>query len=184
VVRFYNLVMVHWFSHINLLVVPVTFRYPWLRHSSHPERTVVPTDVVRVSEPTVCTFELSVRVFIPLFILKKPKTPVLTFWTLVPESFGNFRKHVPLYIIAGSFGSVGGGGGGEGFYIRLWCGGRGMRFDRHSYPSDGCNVLWRRFVHGNRGGPTPVSGLHRSPVASPASPSPTPQNPCQTDWRT
>jgi len=60
-----------------------------------------------------------------------------------------------LYISAGSFGS--GGGGGEGFYIRLWCGGRGMQFDRHSYPSDGCNALWKWFVHENRGGPTPIT---------------------------
>jgi len=44
------------------------------------------------------------------------------------------------------------GRGGEGF----WCGGRGMQFDHHSYPLDGYNALWRRFVHGNRGGPTPV----------------------------
>jgi len=75
----------------------VTFGHPWLRHSSHPECAVVPTDVVRVSEPAVCTFRLSVRVFIPLPDVRKPKTPVLTFWTLVPKSFGNFRKHVPLY---------------------------------------------------------------------------------------
>jgi hypothetical protein len=50
----------------KILVVPVTFGHPWLHHSSHPERTVVPTDVVRVSEPAMCTFRLSVRVFIPL----------------------------------------------------------------------------------------------------------------------
>jgi hypothetical protein len=29
-----------------------------------------------------------------------------------------------------------GGGGGEGFYICLWCSGRGMRFDCHSFPWD------------------------------------------------
>ncbi len=34
-------------------------------------------------------------------------------------------------------------GGGEGFYIRLWCGGRRMRSDHHSSPSDGCDALWR-----------------------------------------
>jgi len=79
------------------LVVPVTFGQPWLCHSSHPERAVVPTDVVRISESAVCTLMLSVRVFTPLFDMRKPKTPVLTFWTLVPESFGNFRKHAPLY---------------------------------------------------------------------------------------
>jgi hypothetical protein len=50
----------------KILVVPVTFRHPWLRHSSHPERVVVPIDVVRVSEPAVCTLRLSVRVFTPL----------------------------------------------------------------------------------------------------------------------
>jgi hypothetical protein len=69
------------------------------------------------------------------------------------------------------------GGGGEGFYIRLWCGGRGMRSDCHSYLSNDYNALWRRFVHGNRGGPTLVTNWHRSPAVSPASPSPTPQNP-------
>jgi hypothetical protein len=80
-----------------ILVVPLAFGHPWLRHSSHPEHAVVPTDVMRVSEPAVCTLRLSVRVFTPLFDVKKPKTPVLTFWTLVPESFGNFRKRAPLY---------------------------------------------------------------------------------------
>jgi len=160
-----------WF--IDILVVPVTFGHPWLHHSSHPERAVVPTDVVRVSEPAVCTLRLSIRVFTPLPDVRKPKTLVMTFWTLVPESFGNFQNTL-FYITAGSFGS--GGGEGKGFYIRFWCGGRGMRSDRHSYPSDGYNVLWRRFVHRNYGGSTPVTNWHRSPAASPASPSPTPQN--------
>jgi hypothetical protein len=77
---------------IDRLVVSVTFGHSWLRHSSHLERAVVPPDVVRVLELAVCTLRLSVRVFTPL-----PKTPVLTFWTLVPESFENFRKHVLLY---------------------------------------------------------------------------------------
>jgi hypothetical protein len=83
--------------HIYILVVPVTFEHPWLRHSGHPEHAVVPTDVVQVSEPVVCTFRLSVRVFTPLPDMRKPKIPVLTFWTLVLESFGNFQKHVLLY---------------------------------------------------------------------------------------
>jgi len=54
------------------------------------------------------------------------------------------------------------GGGGEGFYIHLWYGGRGMQSDRHSFPSDGCDALWRSSLGctpgwcGNRGGPTPV----------------------------
>ncbi len=69
------------------------------------------------------------------------------------RKFWKFSKNTLLYITVGSFGSW---GGGEGFYIRLWCDGRGMRSNRHSYPSDGCNALWRQFVHGNRGGPTPV----------------------------
>jgi hypothetical protein len=43
-----------------ILVVPVTFGHPWLRHSSHPERAVVLIDVVRVSEPAVYTLRLSV----------------------------------------------------------------------------------------------------------------------------
>ncbi len=60
-------------------VVPVTFGHSWLRHSSHPKRAVVPTDVVRVSEPAMCTLRLSVRVFIPLPHMRKRKTPVLTF---------------------------------------------------------------------------------------------------------
>jgi hypothetical protein len=61
------------------LVVLVTFGHPWLRHSSHPERAVVSTDVVRVSKPAMCTLRLSVRVFTPLPDVRKPKTPILTF---------------------------------------------------------------------------------------------------------
>jgi hypothetical protein len=79
------------------LVVLVTFGHPWLRHSSHPERAVVSTDVVRVSKPAMCTLRLSVRVFTPLPDVRKPKTPILTFWTLVPKNFENFWKHAPLY---------------------------------------------------------------------------------------
>jgi len=75
----------------------MTFGHPWLRHSSHHEHVVVLTDVVQVSEPAVCTLRLSIRVFTPLSDVRKPKTPVLTFWTLVLESFENFRKHVLLY---------------------------------------------------------------------------------------
>jgi hypothetical protein len=75
----------------------MTFGHPWLRHSNHPERAVVSTDVVRVSELAVCTLKLSFRVFTLLPDVRKPKTLVLTFWTLIPESFGNFQKHVPLY---------------------------------------------------------------------------------------
>ncbi len=82
--------------HYNILVVPMTFGHPWLCHFNHPEHAVVSTDV-RVSEPAVCTLRLSVRIFTPLFNVRKPKTPVLTFWTLVPENFENFRKHAPLY---------------------------------------------------------------------------------------
>ncbi len=166
-----------WYNPYIILVVPVTFGHPWLRHSNHPERAVIPTDVVRVSESAVCTLRLSIRVFTPLLDVRKSKTPVLTFWTLVLESFGNFRKHVPLY---NRWFFRWWGGGREGFYICFWCGGRGMRSDRHSYPSDGCNALWRRFVHG---GSTLITDWHRSPAVSPASPSPTPQNPCQTDRR-
>jgi hypothetical protein len=126
---------------------------------------VVPTNVVRVSEPTVCTLRLSVRVFIPLpDESEKTQNPDSDILNLGSQKF--------LYIIVGSFGS-GGGGGGEGFYIRLWCGGRGMRSNRHSFPSDGCDALWRS-------GPGlytwPVRKPWWSPVASPASPSPTPQN--------
>jgi hypothetical protein len=47
-------------------------------------------------------------------------------------------------------------GGGEGFYIRLWCGGRRMRSDRHSFSSDSCDALWRS-------GP----GLYTWPVRQP-----------------
>jgi hypothetical protein len=60
-------------------VVPVTYGHPWLHHSSHLEHVVVPTDIVQVSKPTVCTLKLSIQVFIPLPDVKKPKTPVLTF---------------------------------------------------------------------------------------------------------
>jgi hypothetical protein len=48
-----------------------------------------------------------------------------------------------------------------------------MRSNCHSFPSDGCDALWRS-------GPGlytwPVRKLWWSPAASPASPSPTPQN--------
>jgi hypothetical protein len=63
----------------SILVVPVTFGHPWLRHSSHPEHAVVSTDVVRVLKPTVCTLRLLVWVFTPLPDMRKPKTLVLTF---------------------------------------------------------------------------------------------------------
>ncbi len=53
-------------------------------------------------------------------------------------------------------GGGGGGGAPQGWYIRLWCGGRGMRSDRHSFPSDGCDALWRS-------GP----GLYTWPVRKP-----------------
>jgi hypothetical protein len=43
-----------------ILVILVTFGHPWLRHSSHLERAVVLTDVVRVSKPAVYTLRLSV----------------------------------------------------------------------------------------------------------------------------
>jgi len=66
-------------ENIQVLVVPVTFGHSWLRHSSHLERAVVSIDVVRVSEPTVCTLRLSIRVFTPLLDVRKPKTLVLTF---------------------------------------------------------------------------------------------------------
>jgi len=62
-----------------ILVVPMTFGHPWLRHSSYPEHAMVSTDIVRVSEPAVCTLRLSIRVFTPLPDVKKPKTLVLTF---------------------------------------------------------------------------------------------------------
>jgi hypothetical protein len=53
----------------------MTFEHSWLRHSSHPERAVVLTNVVRVSELAVCTL----RLFTPLPNMRKPKTSVLTF---------------------------------------------------------------------------------------------------------
>ncbi len=125
---------------------------------------MVPTDVVRVSQPAVCTLRLSFRVFTPLPDgSEKTQNPGFDILDLGSRKF--------FYITTGSFG--GGGGGGEGFYIRLWCGGRGMRSDRHSFPSDGCDALWRS-------GPGlytwPVRKLWWSPAASLASPSPTPQN--------
>jgi len=88
---------------------------------------------------------------------EKTQNPGFDILNLSSRKFWKIFENTLLYITVDSFGSGGGGGGGEGFYIRLWCGGRGMRFDHHSYPSNGCNVLWRRFVHENRGGPTPVT---------------------------
>ncbi len=124
---------------------------------------MVPTDIVRVSKPAVCTLRLSVRVFSPLPD-ESEKTQNLG------SDILNLASRKFLYISAGSFNS---GGGGEGFYIRLWCSGKGMRSNCHSFPSDGCDALWRS-------GPGlytwPVRKLWWSPAASPASPSPTPQN--------
>jgi hypothetical protein len=152
----------------------ITLVGPTLRHLYPPHiktilwfSTVVPTDVVRVSEPAACTLRLSVRVFTPLPNgNEKTQNPGSDILNLGSQKF--------FYITASSFGSWGGGGGGEGFYIRLWCDGRGMRSDRHSFPSDGCDALWRS-------GPGlytwPVWKPWWSPAASPASPSPTPKTP-------
>jgi hypothetical protein len=61
------------------------------------------TDVVRVSEPAVCTLRLSVRVFTPLpDRSEKTQNPSFDILNLGSRKF--------LYITAGSFGS----GGGEG----------------------------------------------------------------------
>jgi hypothetical protein len=70
---------------------------------------VVPTDVVRISEPAMCTLRLSVRVFTPLpDRSEKTQNPGSDILNLGSQKF--------LYITANSFGSVGGGGGGgEGF---------------------------------------------------------------------
>ncbi len=101
---------------------------------------MVPIDVVQVSEPAVCTLRLSVQVFTPLpdggEKTQNPDSNILNLGSKVLE----ISENTLLYIIADSFGS---GGGGEGFYIRLWCGEREMRSDRHSFPSDGCDALWR-----------------------------------------
>ncbi len=156
------------------------------------------------SRPTLCGYQN--QPCVPLgyqsgYLLPHPtwENPKPQFWHFEPwfPKVLEISENTLLYITAGSFGSGGGGGGGgrvffkkiwfvggEGFYIYLWCGGRGMRSDHHSYPSNGCNALWRWFVHENRGDSTPVTNWHRSPVASPTCPSPTPQNPHQTDWLT
>jgi hypothetical protein len=64
------------------------------------------TDVVRVSEPAVCTLRLSVRVFTPLpNRSEKTQNPSFDILNLGSRKF--------LYITASSFGS-GGGGGWEG----------------------------------------------------------------------
>ncbi len=126
---------------------------------------VVLTDVVRVSELAMCTLRLSIWVFTPLPDgSEKTQNPGFDILNLGSRKF--------FYITVGSFGS--GGGGGKGFYIRLWCGGRGMRSDRHSFLSDGCDALWRS-------GPGLytwlVWKLWWSPVASPTFPSPPPKTP-------
>ncbi len=133
---------------------------------------MVPTNVVRVSELSLCTLRLSVRVFTPL-----PDGGEKT-QNRGSRKFWKFLK-TRSSIYASSFGS-GGGGGGEGFYIRLWCGGRGMQSDRHSFPSMLCGdqvLVCTPSWCGNRGGPTHVTDWHRLLAASPAFPSPTPQNP-------
>jgi hypothetical protein len=92
-------------------VVPMTFGRPWLRHSNHPERAVVLTDVVRVSEPAACTLGLSVRVFTPLPAWENPKPWFWHFELWFPKVL-EISENTLLYITAGSFGN--GGGGGEG----------------------------------------------------------------------
>ncbi len=59
---------------------------------------MVATDVVRVSEPVVCTLRLSVWVFIPLPDGgEKTQNPGSDILNLGPESFENFQKHAALY---------------------------------------------------------------------------------------
>jgi hypothetical protein len=151
----------------------MTFGHPWLHHSSHPECAVVPTDVVRVSEPAVCTLRLPIRVFTPLHDVRKPKTLVLTFWTLVPQSFGNFRNMF-FYITASSFGS--GGGRGRFLYPPL------VRWERDAIrlsflPFGRLQCFVETVCTQKPWWSNPVTDWHRSPAASPTSPSPTPQNP-------
>jgi hypothetical protein len=114
---------------------------------------------------------LSVRVFTPLPDVRKPKTSVLTFWTLVPESFGNFWKH--LYITAGSFGS---GGGGKVFISASGAVGEGC--DPTVIPTFRTiamfcgDSLYTKTVMVQ-----PPSQIDTGPAASPASPAPPPPNP-------
>ncbi len=99
------------------------------------------------SRPTLCGYQNQPCVplgyqsgYLLLYLtgVRKPKNPVLIFWTLVFESFGNFRKHVP-HITTGSFDR-----GGEGrFLYPPLVRGRGMWSDRHFFPSDGCDALWK-----------------------------------------
>jgi len=96
---------------------------------------------VWVSEPAVCTLRLSVRVFTPLPDGgEKTQNPGSNILNLGSRKFWKFPK-TRSFIKPSVLSVV--GGGGEGFYICLWCGGRGMQSDRHSFPSDGCDALWK-----------------------------------------
>jgi hypothetical protein len=92
---------------------------------------MVPTDVVRVSEPAMCTLRLSVRVFIPLPNGgEKTQNPGFDILNLGSRKFWKFSKTRSCIKTRCE-------GGGECFYIRLWCngcGGKGMQSDRHSFP--------------------------------------------------
>jgi hypothetical protein len=143
---------------------------------------VVPTDVVRVSEPAMRTLRLSIRVFTPLPDEGEKTQP--RFWhfeTWFPKVLEIFENTL-FYITADSFGS----GGGEGKVFISAFGAVGEGCDPTVIPSlrmaamlceDQVLVCTPGRCE-NRGGPTFVTDWHRSPAASPASLSPTPQNPC------
>jgi hypothetical protein len=133
---------------------------------------VVSTDVVRVSEPAMCTLRLSVHVY----------SLTRWGWENSKPRFWHFEPWFPkvLDITVGSFGS-----GGEGKVFISASGVVGEGCDPTVIPSlptaamlcgDQVLVCTPGRCE-NRGAPTPVTDWHRSPAASPASPSPTPQNP-------
>jgi len=74
---------------------------------------LVPIDVVRVSEPAVCTLRLSVRGFTPLLDGGEKTQP--WFWHFEPwfPKVLEISENTLFYIIAGSFGS----GGGRGRFL-------------------------------------------------------------------
>ncbi len=133
---------------------------------------MVSTDVVWVSETIVCTLRLSVRVFTPL--PKGVKKPKPRFWHFEPwfSKVLEIFENTLFYITADSFGS--GWGGRERFiYPPL------VRWERDAISPSflpferlQCFVeISSWFVHLTDAKTVVV---HRSPAASPASPSPTP----------
>jgi hypothetical protein len=75
------------------------------------------------------------------FLGNSRRPAVFLFWFF--KHSGTDGSRVPTLVAHVIWWWVVEGGWGEGFYIRLWCDERGMQSDRHSFPLDRCDALWR-----------------------------------------